>query len=49
MAEILAKSKESYMKSLDEKFERERINLDMRIEETKKEKRAEFEAKKKVS
>ncbi len=48
MSDLLCKSKESYLNSLEEKFDRERLNLDIRIEETKKEKLSEFESKKKV-
>jgi hypothetical protein len=48
VSDLLCKSKESYLNSLEEKFDRERLNLDIRIEETKKEKLSEFESKKKV-
>lgn len=48
MSDLLCKSKQSYLNSLEEKFDRERLNLDIRIEETKKEKLSEFESKKKV-
>jgi hypothetical protein len=48
VSDLLCKSKQSYLNSLEEKFDRERLNLDIRIEETKKEKLSEFESKKKV-